>query len=167
MLDIIGVVDILMNNGNRVENDLIPTYASFSIIDNTIHLETDGQIAGYQLLLRDVSDNLDISTQTAMELSTKKLDRDLIIVSYSLSENFLDQNTESILEISGDISNIEIIDLIVSDRRGNPVSSTLTHSENKNLPNTFSLDQNYPNPFNNLTSISYRYQKIRCFFNCI
>ena len=90
-----------------------------------------------------------------MELSTKKLDRDLIIVSYSLSENFLDQNTESILEISGDISNIEIIDLIVSDRRGNPVSSTLTHLENKNLPNTFSLDQNYPNPFNNLTSISY------------
>ena len=66
-------------NGNRAENDLIPTYASFSIIDNTIHLETDGQIAGYQLLLRDVSDNLDISTQTAAELSTKKLDRDLII----------------------------------------------------------------------------------------
>ena len=50
VLDIIGVVDILMNeNGNRDENDLIPTYASFSIIDNTIHLETDGQIAGYQL----------------------------------------------------------------------------------------------------------------------
>ena len=156
VLDIIGVVDILMNdNRNRDEDDLIPTYASFSIIDNTIHLETDGQIAGYQLLLRDVSDNLDVSTQTAMELSTKKLDRDLIIVSYSLSENFLDQNTESILEMSGDISNIEIIDLIVSDRRGNPVSSTLTHLENKNLPNTFSLDQNYPNPFNNLTSIRY------------
>ena len=91
-----------------------------------------------------------------MELTSKVLnEQELLVISYTLSNNYLNNQSNKILNLGDNITDYEIIDIIVSDTRGNPVSVTLSKLDENPIPENFSLDQNYPNPFNNTTVIKY------------
>lgn len=156
VLDIIGVVDILINSDNNRDSEQFPSYASLIQVGNEIHIDTDGNVAGYQFkIVGDVA-TTNLQTDTPMELTSKVLnEQELLVISYTLSNNYLNNQSNKILNLGDNITDYEIIDIIVSDTRGNPVSVTLSKLDENPIPENFSLDQNYPNPFNNTTVIKY------------
>lgn len=92
-----------------------------------------------------------------MEIITKQMaDDELLIIVYSLNQNYIPEGYNPVLEFStGDSLSIE--ELAVSDPEGNPVLALTDElTDIDEIEDTvIDVEQNYPNPFQGITRISY------------
>jgi len=161
VLDIISVVSIILDGDKTAKlAGIDATEAIFSVSKNKLQVSSNGSIGGYQFMAIGNIDDLRITSLFPMEVATMKIsDNSKLVVVYSLKREFIPKGNQDVLTFT-ETEDIDITDLVVSDRFGEQVAAKIGTPGETLLPEKFSLGQNYPNPFNNSTMIEYNVPEI-------
>jgi len=158
VLDIIGVVNIILQAAPKMAG-VDAEEAIFSLKDEQLIVSSDGVIGGYQFKVHGKINDLQVTSLYPMEIVTHKIPFDtLLIMAYSLDLASIPEGNNPVLSFSN-AGDIELSDLIVSDRLGKKVNARFGSPGETLVPDIFALEQNYPNPFNNTTVIKYSLPK--------
>ena len=139
ILDIITIVTMILDDS--LSRGTPVKAAHLQLNNNTLHLDTDGKVAGLQL---HVKGDFEINTDYLPEGWQLFRSENTILI-FSLDGSVL--TTEDLFQYTGDL-NVESV--TVTDWYCN-----LTQTELLMIPVTFALHPLYPNPFNPVTIISY------------
>ncbi len=153
VLDIVPLINIILGNdkkGLAKENNSIAKQAELYRDDNSLMVNSDGEIAAMQMVIyTENPEMLDINQSDgliAMELMSSIGQNYIKIIAYSLDGSTIPKASE-LFVINGDY---QLESVILANTLGDKIDVKV-----EKLAYKFQLDQNYPNPFNPSTVIPF------------